>query len=134
MKYCIGGLELISGLLMLWAIIRLYSSINMKNEFEGLFNQRMIIIHLSTFVIYIISLVLYYVFYYLWVDAYKSENLYYLFWTISDLMLYIVQFVLMFILLRLSGQSIEYREFEDKQDDEGDSNESIAFLEKRRKS
>ena len=119
---------------MLWAIIRLYSSINMKNEFEGLFNQRMIIIHLSTFVIYIISLVLYYVFYYLWVDAYKSENLYYLFWTISDLMLYIVQFVLMFILLRLSGQSIEYREFEDKQDDEGDSNESIAFLEKRRKS
>lgn len=70
MKYSIGVLELFSGLLMLWAIIRLYSSINMKNEFEGLFNQRMIIIHLSTFVIYIVSLVLYYVYYYLWVDAY----------------------------------------------------------------
>lgn len=49
-------------------------------------------------------------------------------------MLDIVQFVLIFILLRLSGQSIEYREFEEKLDDDCDSNESITFLEKRQKS
>mgnify|MGYP001626832247 CR=1 FL=1 len=55
-------MQLISALFMLWAIGRLYKSIRSQREVRGLFDQKMVIIHIITFAAYLISVLIYYVF------------------------------------------------------------------------
>lgn len=76
---------------MLWAIYRIYRSIKETAGISELFDQKMIVIHIATFTLYIISIVIAYVFYYLWdqkgSDSTNYFQSYYLSWTIAVVLL-----------------------------------------------
>ena len=63
MRYMVGVLQVISGLIMLWAIFRLWLSIKKMEELRDLFDLRMINLHIVTFAIYLVSVIIYYVCY-----------------------------------------------------------------------
>lgn len=58
---------------MLWAIRRLYVSIRETPDLRELFDQRMIIYHIISFSVYLVSIVITYVFYGLWQDPNNTK-------------------------------------------------------------
>ena len=90
---------MISGLFMLWAIFRLQSSIKQTPMFKEMLNQKMIKTHFITLVIYLLSVLVYYIFYATWNDTQnrKKTNEMYVSWTLSVIFMWIVQAVLIYI-------------------------------------
>lgn len=77
---------------MLWAIFRISNSIKGSAEFSNLFNQRMVVTHFITFVVYIVSTFTYYIFSALYTDIgnHAQENEMYISWAIAALLLALV--------------------------------------------
>lgn len=109
-KYSVTALQVISGLFMLWAIKRLWSSIKGTPEFTGLFDQKMVVTHFIAFVAYLLSISIYNIIYLLFSnidqsDEKKSErsaNIDYTMWAISQILLFLVQLVIIYIIWGLS--------------------------------
>ena len=74
----------------------------------------MVIVHIITFAIYLVSVLIYYIFDDLWTDGdnLKQENEYYSTRTLSFVLMVIVESVLIFIFWGLSKQWIEFEETE----------------------
>ncbi len=74
----------------------------------------MVIVHIITFAIYLVSVLIYYIFDDLWTDAdnLKEENEFYSSRTLSFILMVIVEGVLIFIFWGLSKQWIEFEETE----------------------
>ena len=75
---------------MLWAIFRLWLSIKQMEELRDLFDLRMINLHIVTFAIYLVSVIIYYVCYHEYaISNYdmKSENIFYAVLTLSSVLL-----------------------------------------------
>ncbi len=72
----------------------------------------MVIVHIITFAIYLVSVLIYYIFDDLWTDPdnLKEENEFYSSRTLSFLLMVIVEGVLIFIFWGLSKQWIEFEE------------------------
>ena len=84
---------------MLWAIFRLQRSIKRIESVSAYFNQRMVVIHFITFAIYLCSLIIYYVFDYIYDTqvSNQGENNFYIARTISFVLLAQVEIVLVYI-------------------------------------
>lgn len=51
---------------MLWAVIKLYIAIGKSETLSVLLDQKMITMHIVTFLLYLASLAIYYIFFALW--------------------------------------------------------------------
>ena len=90
MRYMVGVLQVLSGIIMLWAIFRLWLSIKQLEELRDLFDLKMINLHIVTFAIYLVSVIIYYVCYHLFEQSNfdkKSENIFYAVLTLSSVLL-----------------------------------------------
>lgn len=67
-KYLIGVDQSISAIFMLWAVIKLYVAIGKSETLSALLDQRMITMHIVTFMVYLASVAIYYIFFGLWDD------------------------------------------------------------------
>lgn len=71
---------------MLEAILRIARSLKSDLTLQDLFKQKMIITHVVTFLIYLLSVVNYYIFYLVWngrSDNKRLTNATFFFWTLS---------------------------------------------------
>jgi len=77
---------------MLWAVIKLYFAIRSSKALSTLLNQRMIMVHVVTLLIYLVSVSTYYIFFWLWQysDNVIAENKVYVTWAISNIFLSLV--------------------------------------------
>ena len=94
---------------MLWAIYRIYRAIRATEGIRDLFDQRMIIYHIITFVLYIVSTSLSYAFYYLQDTHTSSEtytDYYYISWTIAFVLLACAQVILIYIFWGLNRPQV----------------------------
>lgn len=83
---------------MLWAITKLYYAIGRNKNLKSLFSQKMIILHLVTYIVYLVSLTLTYVYYSEWdTKSVKSENKVFISFAISNILLFFIQLVLIYI-------------------------------------
>lgn len=105
-KYSIGALQAISAVFMLWAFIKLYLAIRRSEALSNLMDQRMIMIHLATFLIYLASLAIFYTLYWFWgFQNEQAENKVYVSWTVSNICITVVQLVLIYLFWKLSNVS-----------------------------
>ena len=107
MRYMVGVLQVISGSIMLWAIFRLWRSIKHLEELRDLFDLRMISLHIFTFAISLVSVIIYYVCYHRYTESsfgLRAENIFYSVLTLSNLLLTLAQAVLIYLLWGLSSE------------------------------
>ena len=70
-----GLCQAISIIFMLWAVFKLYCAIGRNFNLRELFSQKIIIIHITTFIVYLLSLVIMYIYYSKWdTTDLDSEN------------------------------------------------------------
>lgn len=104
---------------MLWAIFRIYKAIKETAGISDLFDQKMIVFHIVTFVMYIVSIFITYVFYYFYsTTQYTSfTQAFYISWTFAVFLLACAQVILIYIFWGLNRQSNDYEEVEDAEVD-----------------
>jgi len=91
---------------MLWAVIKLYLAIGRSETLSALLDQRMIVVHIITFVVYLGSVAIFYIFYGLWDNVNASaENKVFVSWAFSNIFCALVQLVLIYLFWNLSKVS-----------------------------
>lgn len=103
-KYSIGALQLISASFMLYAIFRIWCILRTENTLREFFSQKVIVLHFSAFTVYLLSILIYYIFWALW-DTTSSDdtNKVFLTWGLSVQMSAVSQFILIYIYWKLSS-------------------------------
>lgn len=110
--YGVGACQGVSAIFMLWAIFKLYLVIGRNFNLKELFSQKMITMHVITFLIYLLSLVTMYSFNTKWdsKDA-KQQDKVYISTSICQILLTFVQLVLIYIFYGLGkAQSADENE------------------------
>ena len=88
---------------MLWAVIKLYLAIGQSETLSALLDQRMILMHIVTFLVYLVSVAIYFTFFALWDEENeKAENRVFVSWAISAIFNALVQGVLIYVFWRFS--------------------------------
>ena len=60
--YGVGCIQAVSCIFMLWAVFKLYMAIGRNFNLRELFSQKMIIVHIVTFLVYLLSLSMTYIY------------------------------------------------------------------------
>ena len=104
---------------MIVAITRLSIAIKNSEALRTLLDQRMIIIHIITYIVYLISLGIYYALFAFWDKREDNqENKVFLAWGVATLLLFLVQLVLIYIFWSLSKVKSNSDESEDMSPEE----------------
>ena len=89
--YMTGLCQAISMLFLLWAIIRLYKASGRSMTLRELSTQTMMVIHLITVFVYLLSTTIYFIFFSLWdYTSREAENKVYISFTCSQILLFFV--------------------------------------------
>ena len=95
---------------MLYAIVKIWFVLRAEITMREFFSQKVIILHFSAFSLYLVSIMIYYIFYYLWdPESEKDTNKVFFSWTIAVLISAIAQSILIYIYWNMSekGELIE---------------------------
>ena len=92
----------ISALFILWAIIRLFIEIRRSKTLKELVKQKFIILHFVTLLVYLTSLITYYVYFTIWEKNTVDENQVFISFALSTFLFFCVQISLIFLFLNLS--------------------------------
>ena len=95
---------------MLWAIYRLRKSIKSTPQLGEMMNQRVVVSHFICFVSYLLSVLIYYIFYATWNDTHdtKHTNEFYATWMISGVLNGMCQGYLIYICWGLSADWVDF--------------------------
>ena len=92
----------ISASFILWAIIRLFIEIRRSKTLKELVKQKFIILHFVTLLVYLTSLITYYVYFTIWEKNTDDENQVFISFAVSTFLFFCVQISLIFLFLNLS--------------------------------
>ena len=92
----------ISASFILWAIIRLFIEIRRSKTLKELVKQKFIILHFVTLLVYLTSLITYYVYFTIWEKNTVDENQVFISFALSTFLFFCVQISLIFLFLNLS--------------------------------
>ena len=87
---------------MLWAVIKLYFTLGRNANLKEFFSQKMIILHVSTFFVYLIGLVIMYIYNSKWdTTDREAQNKVFSSFAVAMILLFFVQLVLIYIFFGL---------------------------------
>lgn len=87
---------------MLWAVLKLYFALGRNNNIKEFFSQKMMILHLATSLVYLLSLGFMYCFNSRWDHPdLETENKVFTSFTVAVILLFFVQLVLIYIFYEL---------------------------------
>lgn len=100
---------------MLWAIIKLYKDAGSSLTLKELIDQKIIVLHFITLMVYLTALIFYYVYFAMWdsKDSVKETKVF-VAWTVVYIMLTAVQLVLVYLFWGLSKPSCQDKSADEK--------------------